>query len=357
MSEHLRLQLKMITRVVAAGIATAAFSMGSASLAQENAKDAPKLEEVSVVLVTTSLAAAPVLAAISANTFRQHGLKINYYNIGGASTSTVATVLSGKAVFGTAGGSIAIDAIRAGVPIQLIANIERPNPTIAVRKEIAAQIEKTLGVTPRSSMPDRVRALKGLKIAATPAGGPNTTILRAMLQQYGVDPDKDVTLLPSSQTTVVAGLKAGKFDAAQWGLGTLEKNIQDGDAVEWISFARNEVPEVQDFVYMVAFTKIDTIKEHPKLVEAFVESLRDGAKLYAEKPESAIPGIKKEFFATLDEELWQRTWKLAQPGIISGLRFTRKAIANTIDIQTRILGRNYEGITYERFVADMAQTR
>src|SRR5690606_29089535 len=122
------------------------------------------------------------------------------------------------------------------------------------------------------------------------------------------DPDKDVTLLPSSQTTVVAGLKAGQFEAAHWGLGTIEKNIQDGDAVKWISFTEGDVPELNNFLYMVAFTTTETIENQPEIVEAFVASLRDGANLFREKPETVVPGIKTEFFSTLDEDLWKSTW-------------------------------------------------
>lgn len=334
------------TAVLAGAVAAAA---GSASA------QSPAPTKIDVVLASSALSSASILAALSAKTFAKHGLDVSYQNLAGASTDTVATVLAGKALFGTTGASTAIDAIRAGVPIQMIANVQRPSATLAVRKDVADRLAKEKGVTPASPIEERVRALKGMKLAAAPTGGANTTLLRAMFEMYGVDADRDLTLLPSSQTTVVAGLKGRQFDAAHWGLGTIEKNIQDGDAVKWISFTEGDVPGLNDFLYMVAFTKTDTIKSQPKLVEAFVQSLRDGADLFRTSPDKVVPAIKSEFFPTLEDVLWNATWKPAQVGAVADQRFSKQALDFTLQLQSRLLGRSYQGLTYERFVADLAR--
>ena len=69
------------------------------------------------------------------------------------------------------------------------------------------------GVTPDSPVEERVQALTGMSIGASPAGSTGDSYVRAMLTEYGVDPDTDVTLVPNNDGTAqVAAARAGRID-------------------------------------------------------------------------------------------------------------------------------------------------
>jgi NitT/TauT family transport system substrate-binding protein len=334
----------------------AASAMTLAGCGADEPSGAPGgLEPVSFMVTSTALSSVPVDVALSSNLFQKHGLDVEFQEFGGASTTAINAVISGEGDFGTAGGTAALDAIAAGLPIQLIANLQRPASTLVVRKEIAAKIEQSTGVTPDSPIEDRVAALKGLIVATNPPGSTHATMFNVMAEEYGIDVERDLRLVVSAQETVVAGVKAAKFDAAFWSAGTLEKNVADGDAVEWISLTAGEVPILKDLLYMVAFAKVDTIKNEPEKVKAFVTALQDGARTFAEDPQSVVPAMKDQFFPELEQGTWEASWKPIPNAIVDDLMFDKATYENTLEIQANVLDKSYETMSFESLVADFAR--
>lgn len=318
-------------------------------------KDEQGRRKIEVSLTSTALSSAPVLAAIVADTFGDHGLAVEWSELGGDSSKAIATVARGQAEFATAGTPTVLDSVTEGLPVNLILNVERPALTIAMRKEVAARVKRETGVTPDSPVKERIAALKGMKVGAHPAGATNYTLLYALLERNGLDPEKDLKLLPSDQKTVAQSLKAGKFDAAMWSAGPLE-TIVGKDAVRWIGTVDGDLAEFEDYLYMGGITSKKILESEPELVEKFVASIRDGAELVLKDSKATREAVKKKFFPTLDDTAFDMTWESAKRATVRDQGFTAEEFDYTLSVTKGVYDRDYSKLHFDQVVPKFART-
>lgn len=311
-------------------------------------------QKIKVTLTSTALSSAPVLAAIAEDTFADHGLAVEWTEVGGDSTKAIATVTRGQAEFATAGTATVLDSMKEGLPLRLIANVERPALTIALRKDVADRVAKETGVTPDAPIEERVQALKGLKFGAHPPGATNYTLLRAILDKYEVDANKDLELLPSDQRTVASSLKAGKFDAAMWSAGPLE-TLGEDEAVEWIATADGDLGSFKDYLYMGAIASEEMLESDPELTDKFVSSVRDGAELVLADDADTRAAVKKKFFPTLSKGAYERTWKSAKEATVPSQGFTTREFEYTVDVTKSVYQRDYSKLSFTEIVPKFAR--
>ena len=129
--------------------------------------------------------------------FKENGLDVDLQPInGGAQTS--AAILANQIQIGQFGGAEALSANAGGADLVLVANLAPVYPY----KLYAAK-----GIT-------SIAGLKGKKVGVSNAGGSSDIATRAALKSAGLDPDKDVTIVPvGSHANRTAALLAGSIDA------------------------------------------------------------------------------------------------------------------------------------------------
>jgi ABC-type nitrate/sulfonate/bicarbonate transport system substrate-binding protein len=131
----------------------------------------------------------PALVGARVGAFEQNGLDVNWIpQVPGAAASMAAT-LSGQADVTLISAPGAVAAAGAGRPARTF-SVETYDawPGMAIQPEIAAKLA-TQGVTPKSSWRDKLRALVGLRVFSSSAGGPAEIRLRKMFAGAGVDPN------------------------------------------------------------------------------------------------------------------------------------------------------------------------
>ncbi|OLE97265.1 MAG: hypothetical protein AUG75_10370 [Cyanobacteria bacterium 13_1_20CM_4_61_6] len=129
--------------------------------------------------------------------FTDNGLTVDLQSInGGAQTS--AALLANAIQIGQFGGAEALSANAGGADLVLVANLAPVYPY----KLYAAK-----GIT-------SITGLKGKKVGVSNAGGSSDIATRAALKSAGLDPDKDVNIVPvGSHANRTAALLAGSIDA------------------------------------------------------------------------------------------------------------------------------------------------
>lgn len=129
--------------------------------------------------------------------FKDNGLDVDLQSInGGAQTS--AALLSGNIQIGQFGGSEALSANAGGADVVIVANLAPVYPyKLYVQKGITS-----------------IQGLKGKRVGISNAGGSSDIATRAALKAAGLDPDKDVNIIPvGSHANRTAALLAGTIDA------------------------------------------------------------------------------------------------------------------------------------------------
>jgi NitT/TauT family transport system substrate-binding protein len=303
-----------------------------------------------IASATSSLSAGPMLAAISLDTFAGNDLDITYTDFAGSSPNTIAALSSGDADIALVGAATGWDAIQEGAPLTIVAAITGNTSELGMRTDVAER----LGVTEDDPIEDRVAALKGLTIATAQTGSANYQMIRSLVTLYGLDPDTDVTIVPSEPTAIVAGLQNKAIDAAFYGTGVVEQNYADGSAVPMINLPRGDVPELNDIVFAFAMARDETVKDEPELLESFVQSLRDAGTQIEQKDDEVREAVKKDYFPDLPEDVFKLSWEQVSPAWLLDCTMTEGQLEASLEFQSETTGKSYDNVSFDN-VAEIAQ--
>jgi NitT/TauT family transport system substrate-binding protein len=195
--------------------------------------------------------------------------------------------------------------------------------TKAAADKIAPQ-----GVTPSSPIEDRVKALKGLTLAVTPQGTLTDVLMRATLRQYGLDPDKDVTLQPMKDAaSMLASAKQGKIDGLLFTPPTPYSLVEQG-GVEWINYAAGDVPAVSGSYQLDLVASDSYVKDHKDTVEKFLGAVARAEKLIHSDPAAAAK-LARKAFPDMSETLWKTSFDAVAPAF-TGLAPTEAGYEKTL---------------------------
>jgi len=303
--------------------------------------------------ITPSVNNATMNLAVDAKLGDAHGYTLERTTVGGAgSTNQVSALLAGDLDVAVGGTNTIIDAIAQGAELQIIAGMAPLLFSLTLNGEAA----EASGVDADAPIADRVEALKGLKIAASPSGSTGNIVLRTILETYGVDPDEDVTLVPLNDLGAVpAGLMQGTFDASFAAVGTGEVAVASGDAETWLSLPQGDIPEFEPYVGIVAYAGTEYIENNPEAVEATIAGLNDAQAMTVDDPDEAGALLKESIFAEMDDAVFEETWSQVEGSYIEGSTFTEENWQTIVDLFDETSDNDYAAMTYDDLVAEIAR--
>lgn len=326
------------------------------SCARNDVQETPSeggLTTVTMAGGSPSLSFAATQLMSSKDFGRNHGLDIDYQTSGTASSSTaIAGVLAGSYDSAAVSTSSAIDSIRAGSDIKIVAGITRSAHIVVVRKDA---IERS-GVSPDAPPAERIRALKGMKIATSAEGQGAFNKFRGILESVGMDSRKDVTILPVNEASaLLPGLKQGLYNGIAFGAGVAEAAIADGTAQLWISVPGGDTKGMgKDEVAGVVVTTGRYATANPQVVSAINASVSDAlAFINANKTESAQL-LKSDWFPELDQTLFDLAWRSVDGAYPTKATFTEENLAATIELLAAS-GNDYSTLVYDDTVLPAAK--
>lgn len=231
----------------------------------------------------------PLYVAIHEGYFADEGLDVTVVQATGG--AHVTAVVSGDAF-----------AVIGGVDSNALANRGNADPIIGIvncvnRANVYLFARK--GLAPVSNSDEDMAAfLQGKRIVAGRFGGSPNLLTRYLVQQVGLDPDKDVTLVENADaSTVTAMLQHGQGDIGNGGEPQIMEGVTAGIWEEpFVKF-----PDLGDYAYSVIGVKRSTIENDPDTCQRFVRAMQRALKAVQEDHELAARILEKEF-STLTEE-------------------------------------------------------
>jgi NitT/TauT family transport system substrate-binding protein len=314
----------MLTRIqtVSLGVGLAASSLIACHQTTAQAQTPTDLRTVTIKSAVPSLTTAVPLTMVANHTDRAHGIAVDLLASGTSSTIIVDAVLAGQVEFGSPGTADALQAIRQGAKLKIIAAIVNNLQVMVMRDDVVQK----LGVSPTAPIADRVRALKGLIIGTGAVGSTHYQILRAYLKQYGLDPDKDVRLIGMADTSaLIGGIEQKRYDAIAYASPIVEQAIAKHLASTWISGPRGDIPGSDDVKTCVIVARADTVESHRDDVEALRAALADALHTVGSDHIATGATLHSTYFSRLDPKVWAEAWDGATKAYPSNLAFTREA--------------------------------
>ena len=353
--KHQRTRRRRAPRRVLALLAAGALALTTACGDNgASAADQPSdgLTTVRVGLAIPTFNTALINYVLQEDIDSEHGLNMEPTMGGAGSTNLVAALRSGSFDIVGIGTATAVDANAEGAGLVVVGGTGGLINNIVLNSKIA----EGLGVDSEAPIEERIRALKGLTIASSPPGSSSNSTLRYLVEKYGLDPDKDLSIVPvSDPSAIVAGIRQGKFDGSFFGVGIADVNIADGSGELWVSLPRGDVEAFNDLVGVVLVTTKKYLSENPEAVEAVHASLADAQKRVEADPIKAGEVLQEKTFKNLDKEVFDAAWDQAKDGFPDEAAFTSENWQTYKELFQPSSKKDYSVIKYEELVAPPAR--
>jgi len=272
-----------------------------------------KLETLSLSYASVSGTRAPLWIAKDLGIFEKYGIDINLVYIASGVVS-VNALLGGSVQVIAASGSSAVGAAARGAPAVIIASLG----------PIAYKLIAHPSIT-------SVQALKGKIIGSSRVGAGSDYALRRLLPKLGLQPGKDVVLIPtglSESDRRVLIMLQGKIDAT---IATVDNIFQ-------IELAGQKVSVLADLLDQGVYTTgsdISTsrqfVKEKRRQLKAFLMGMTEGAWVGRNNKDVAFR-VYRKYMKVEDSRLLESMHKNYLQGTIPTKPFPREeALQNDIE--------------------------
>lgn len=249
----------------------------------------------------------PVLNALTKGYFAAEGLDIVYQPLLLNAGLLTTNLLNGGTDITLTGAFGNMTAVQSGIPIVSIAVVTAtPNQALVLNTQTVAEL-KAKGVTLQSPVADRIKALKGLSLAAFGAGSTSYQILTGILKSNGINPDVDVIIQGINDgPSVYNVVKQGKVNGFFLSDPSASKAVSEGFGVVWVSVTTGDIAALQGVPFTELATTPNYLKNNPEAVRRFLRALWRGIDdLQRNGKDPAVrAAIKAKYFAAIDDSTY-----------------------------------------------------
>lgn len=258
----------------------------------------------------------PTIVILAQDYFKEVGLDADFEFISASNAATATQgLIAGEMDVASGGTGSLYSAYAQGMKDLVSLGTVNPAMTfgLAVNNETAKQMAAK-GVTPDSPVEQRVQALKGMSLASSPQGSTGQKYLKTMLSTYGVDPAKDVTLVPNADNAAqLAAARQGRVNGFANSFPNTNLPEADGWGVLWLNFAE-DLPQILPLAAHEVYTSRKWLDKNPeaakRLMKAYWLALAD---LQKPTPELKEKIKNMEAFKNLNPKGFDLGWDLAVP--------------------------------------------
>ncbi|MGH9335954.1 MAG: ABC transporter substrate-binding protein, partial [Vicinamibacteria bacterium] len=254
---------------------------------------------------------APVFVAIEKGFFARENLDFSFVEIESGALG-VAAVLSGDAQISDVDPMTVALLHRKRQPLLMFYNlVQGVTLDLVARRDV---VEKS-GVSDSSSLEERCRILRGLRIGITRPGAPTDVFARYFLERAGLDPDREATLIQVGGVAALdAAFRSGRIDALILSPPLPQTLEIDGVGKILVRNTAGEVPELQGTTLVNLFTSADFAHANGRVLEAYSRALSAAVSWIGENRQAALGILHDKYFSETSpqglaaslEALWPR---------------------------------------------------
>jgi NitT/TauT family transport system substrate-binding protein len=288
--------------------------------------------------------------AEDAGFFKREGLKVSTRNLVGVASANA--VLAGSADFTMGTGPVFLRAAAQGQKFLAIANlVDRPMVELVLRKDVA----DAAGITDKTPLAERAKALKGRTIAIQGVGSIIHAWQRYVANLGGLDVENDVRIAPMDPAAMLPALENKAVDGYATSMPFTTQAVVKGDAIMLVS-AVTDAPELLPFAYGLIYTRPETCRTKRDLCARVGRAYAAAAKMIQERPDDVFEILKKRF-PRIDPQLLAAAWHMAQKAHAKDIRVTVVQLENSqkVSLAAKLLDprdalKTYDGLFSEEFV-------
>lgn len=304
-------------------------------------------ERIKITVPSPSTTFAPLYHARAAGYFAEEGVEVDIVVVPGA--GSVQAVFSRDSQFALAPGTYMLMTYERGQRLlAVMSTLTRLALNIVMHRDVARE----RGITEKSPLPDKVRALKGLRLSGFATGSFGYQVIVHYLLKAGLDPQKDVQIVGlGTAPALLVALEQRQIDGFVMGTPLPEAAAARGLGVMVVDNSAGEDPDFAEFMMNVLMVTPDTVKQRPELVRKVVRALlRSNAWLLDHPVEQALPAMKPAL-SRLDDAVILEGMQKVRLGLARDGRITERAVTLTQEFLRRI-GALKSVIPYDQVVTN-----
>jgi NitT/TauT family transport system substrate-binding protein len=282
-----------------------AIGLSAAAFAGFGPAQAQALKSFTVTEPVHSIDSLPFYAAIKNGYFKEAGLDLTLITTEGGGKH-IAAVLAGDAQAYIGGPEhIAFVLAKGGEQLKAV---------VALSNRANAFLVARTGVEVPEGVPF-LEQIRGKKIGVGTRGGTGYSIMLYLLENAGMDPRSDVTLVEiANEAGQLAAMQAGAVDMAMVTEPMITKGVQEGI---WLPPFASMPKELGLFAWTTLNVPQTLIGSDPALVQAMVNATLKGLAYVTSDPEGARTIAREEFptlppadleamlVNTMENDMWQ----------------------------------------------------
>jgi len=254
---------------------------------------------VTQVVATVSFAFLPVYIAEHMGYFNDEGVDLKTVTTSSAQAG-LATVASGDAAYYLSTPVAGARSAGQGARIINCGALMTQNPTnIVVSSEVAQKLNLPNDV---SSIPvdKRITMLKGLRLAAHTAGSSPDQTLRFVARKGGLDPERDIQILPIVGSAILAALEQKRIDGFAYSSPLADTAVVKQGARTLFSFASGDYSPLAGQLSISMVCSRDWLEKDPEGSAATLRAIWRAMRLMRTNAAEAKAAAKKAFPALED---------------------------------------------------------
>lgn len=291
--------------------------------------EAAQTSHVKVSQPVAALSFVTFYVARNKQYFAQQRIDTEHLTSGGTGPDTQA-LLSGDVDFNFTAGTNQMDAFKQGRKLPCVLNALDHNViNMVMRTEMAQE----RGITEQTPLADKLKALKGLKIAATRPGALTFQMAEALVKRAGLEPQKDVPILGVGEgQALIAALETGQVDLFLTAVPIPEQAIARGKAMMFINNAAGEDPSIIPFAMSILLVRPDYAQQNADLVKRFVTASQQADAWIKQASPEEIADVVTPDFGSIQRDVLVAGCASAKAAVNATGVMDRKAIANMVEL-------------------------
>ena len=264
-------------------------------------------EKVTFATATGSVAYITYYAAEEMGFFSKVGIKPEMI-LTGSAPKAIAGLMSGDIDVVMPAPNQVIKARHRGLPIVLFgAVLTELNTNVVFSKDWAAKHS----ITDDSSIPDKIAALKGIRLAINAPGSITDSIARYFASRGGLDPDRDMTLvgIPNQSNAMMLAMEQGRVDGFVIAPPDTTIAAHKLGAIVAFNMSAGKVPDLAGYFHigLGATEKFVRTEKAIKVAQAFqmtLDAIKDPKTTNFVRDK-----VRNAYYANVEPEIFADVWK------------------------------------------------
>jgi NitT/TauT family transport system substrate-binding protein len=216
----------------------------------------------------------PIYVGSDAGIFQKHNLDVDIL----VNADAIKPMLSGDADVGFPSPTLTVSAAQQGFKVKIFMTlIDRILQSVMVRNDFQTTV-------PAGKWPDVMTDLKGKTIGVTVRGGAVDLNMRYLLQQAGLDPEKDVEIVPAGGAAqLLAAMQGDRVDAVMAIQPLTAVLVDSGKAKIILDLSKGEGPSTMNQPFIAGAATDAFIQANSDAMQRLVQALQE-TSTYIQNP-------------------------------------------------------------------------